>query len=254
MDDQPARRMAQTSNNARPRSRSTLSERPDRVALWAVVMAVVAMVAGLVSAHASASSGGVDGNGGTGTGSGAGPGSTREETPNGCAATEFGKRTLEVGDCGADVETLNWILKAKSYGNPTLAEDFDDSTEGAVRAFQADANLASDGVVRRSTSEAIVNSMPAQFATWYGPGLYGNKTACGQTLNRETFGVAHKTLPCGSKVVLRYKGRYVRTKVIDRGPYANGAKWDLTQATAEALDFESTGAGDIRVAKLAKRG
>ena len=38
------------------------------------------------------------------------------------------------------------------------------------------------------------------------------------------------------------------------GPYANGAKWDLTQATAEALDFESTGAGDIRVAKLAKRG
>ena len=145
-------------------------------------------------------------------------GSTRRTTPNGCPATEFGKRTLEVGDCGADVETLNWILKAKRYGNPTLAEDFDDSTEGAVRAFQADADLASDGVVRRSTSEAIVNSMPAQFATWYGPGLFGNKTACGQTLNRETLGVAHKTLPCGSKVVLRYKGRYVRTKVIDRGP------------------------------------
>ena len=96
--------------------------------------------------------------------------------------------------------------------------------------------------------------MPAQLATWYGPGLFGNQTACGQTLTRETLGVAHKTLPCGSKVVLRYKGRFVRTKVIDRGPFANGAKWDLTQATAEALDFESTGAGDIRVAKLAKRG
>ena len=67
-------------------------------------------------------------------------------------------------------------------------------------------------------------------------------------------GVAHKTLPCGSKVVLRYKGRYVRTKVIDRGPFANGAKWDLTQATAEALHFESAGTGDIRVAKLAKGG
>jgi rare lipoprotein A (peptidoglycan hydrolase) len=51
--------------------------------------------------------------------------------------------------------------------------------------------------------------------------------------------------------VLRYKGRFVRTKVIDRGPFANGAKWDLTQATAEALHFEAT--GDVRVAKLAKR-
>ena len=53
--------------------------------------------------------------------------------------------------------------------------------------------------------------------------------------------------------MLRYKGRFVRTKVIDRGPFANGAKWDLTQATAEdRLGFEST--GDVRVAKLAKRG
>ena len=45
-----------------------------------------------------------------------------------------------------------------------------------------------------------------------------------------------------------YEGRYVRTKVIDRGPFANGAKWDLTQATARALEFEYT--DHIRVAKL----
>ena len=64
-------------------------------------------------------------------------------------------------------------------------------------------------------------------------------------------GVAHKTLPCGSKVVLRYRGRFMRTTVIDRGPYANGAKWDLTQATARALGFEYT--DEVRVAKLAAR-
>jgi Lytic transglycolase/Putative peptidoglycan binding domain len=250
MDDFSERRTAQNTNPSRHRSRSTLSERPDRIALWAVVMAVVAMVAGLVSAHASASSGGIDGNGGTGAGGG--PGATRDETTAGCPDTELGKRRLEVGDCGADVETLNWILKAKRYGHPRLVDDFDGSTEGAVRAFQSDAALSSDGVVDKATSEAIVNSMPAQLATWYGPGLFGNNTACGQTLKPQTLGVAHKTLPCGSKVVLRYKGRYVRTKVIDRGPFANGAKWDLTQATAEALHFDSVGTGDVRVAKLAK--
>ena len=87
-----------------------------------------------------------------------------------------------------------------------------------------------------------------QLATWYGPGFFGNQTACGKPLTRRTTGVAHRTLPCGSKVVLAYEGRYVRTKVIDRGPFANGAKWDLTQATARALEFEYT--DDIRVAKL----
>ena len=61
-------------------------------------------------------------------------------------------------------------------------------------------------------------------------------------------GVAHRTLPCGSKVVLRYRGGYVRTTVIDRGPFANGAKWDLTQATAGALGFEYT--DEVRVAEI----
>jgi hypothetical protein len=254
MDDFPQRRAAQTTDAGRGRTRATLSERPDRVALWAVVLAVGAMIAGLVSSHASAASGGIAGNGGTGSGGGGGHAAGRDTqtTSDGCPDPEFGKRKLEVGDCGGDVQTLNWILKAKNYGRPALEDEFNSSTENAVRDFQSDADLGSDGVVDDKTSSTLVRSMPRQLATWYGPGLFGNQTACGKTLTRHTMGVAHRTLPCGSKVVLRYKGRFVRTKVIDRGPFANGAKWDLTQATAESLGFEST--GDVRVAKLAKRG
>jgi hypothetical protein len=246
MDDFTQRRAAQSTDAGRGRTRATLSERPDRVALWAVVLAVGAMIAGLVSSHASAASGGIAGNGGTGSAG------RDTQTSDGCPDPEFGKRKLEVGDCGGDVQTLNWILKAKHYGKPALADEFDSSTENAVRDFQSDADLGSDGVVDDKTSSTLIQSMPRQLATWYGPGLFGNQTACGKTLTQHTMGVAHKTLPCGSKVVLRYKGRFVRTKVIDRGPFANGAKWDLTQATAESLGFEST--GDVRVAKLAKRG
>lgn len=88
-------------------------------------------------------------------------------------------------------------------------------------------------------------------ASWYGPGLYGNKTACGQTLRRTTMGVANRKLPCGTSVVFRFRGRLVQTTVIDRGPYANGASWDLTRATADALGFTETGVGRVRVAKLA---
>ena len=79
----------------------------------------------------------------------------------------------------------------------------------------------------------------ASLASWYG--LYGGALACGGTLGYETLGVAHKTLPCGTQVTLRYRGREVTVPVIDRGPYVGGREWDLTGATARRLGFEGVG-------------
>ena len=81
----------------------------------------------------------------------------------------------------------------------------------------------------------------ARMASWYGPGLYGNRLACGGRLSRGTVGVAHKSLPCGTKITLHLRGRTVRTKVIDRGPYVGGRVYDLTAATKQKLGFGSTG-------------
>jgi rare lipoprotein A len=83
-------------------------------------------------------------------------------------------------------------------------------------------------------------------ATWYGPGFYGKRTACGQTLRPGTLGVAHRSLPCGTIVRFVYGGRRIVTRVIDRGPYSKGFSWDLTNGTREALGFE--GSGRIRYA------
>jgi rare lipoprotein A (peptidoglycan hydrolase) len=83
-------------------------------------------------------------------------------------------------------------------------------------------------------------------ASWYGPGLWGNRTACGQTLRPQTMGVAHKTLACGTTVKFVYHGRAVITQVIDRGPYAHGRVWDFTKAVSDALGFE--GVGRVRYA------
>jgi rare lipoprotein A len=74
-------------------------------------------------------------------------------------------------------------------------------------------------------------------ASYYGPGLYGNGVACGGTLMPDTLGVAHKTLPCGTKVKLRYHGHSITVPVIDRGPYVAGRDYDLTEATKEKLGF-----------------
>jgi rare lipoprotein A len=79
------------------------------------------------------------------------------------------------------------------------------------------------------------------FASWYGPGLYGQHLACGGTLSAGTLGVAHKSLPCGTQVTLHYRGRTVRVPVVDRGPYVGGRDFDLTAATKAKLGFGSTG-------------
>ena len=77
-------------------------------------------------------------------------------------------------------------------------------------------------------------------ATWYGPGLYGQTTACGQVLSHRIMGIAHRTLPCGTPVTLYLAGRTVVVPVIDRGPFSNGARYDLTSATAQALGLSET--------------
>ena len=95
----------------------------------------------------------------------------------------------------------------------------------------------------RRSSKAVgrVNVYRRAFASWYGPGLYGNKLACGGTLSAGTLGVAHKTLPCGTMVTLKHGDNTVRVPVVDRGPYVGGRDFDLTAATKAALGFGSTG-------------
>jgi hypothetical protein len=93
----------------------------------------------------------------------------------------------------------------------------------------------SESVIRRVTAYR-----PAA-ASYYGPGLYGGALACGGTLEPGTLGVAHRTLPCGTRVKLRYRGRSITVPVVDRGPYVAGRDFDLTAATRERLRFPSTG-------------
>ncbi|HTB69459.1 MAG TPA: septal ring lytic transglycosylase RlpA family protein [Solirubrobacteraceae bacterium] len=78
-------------------------------------------------------------------------------------------------------------------------------------------------------------------ATWFGPGFYGQTTACGQTLTPAVVGVANRTLPCGTLVKLSLRGRGIVLPVIDRGPYAhNGAQWDLTSEAARQIGMTDT--------------
>jgi len=93
-----------------------------------------------------------------------------------------------------------------------------------------------------STGGAWSNS---PHVTWYGPGFYGNRTACGQTYTREIIGVAHKTLPCGTMVQFRWNGITATAPVIDRGPYG---------PAGYIFDFSAAMSCDVMKARGAPKG
>jgi hypothetical protein len=72
-------------------------------------------------------------------------------------------------------------------------------------------------------------------ASWYED---AGATACGF---HSGYGVANRSLPCGTKVRFRYGGRSVTAVVDDRGPFVGGRDWDLNQNTAAALGFDGVG-------------
>lgn len=114
----------------------------------------------------------------------------------------------------------------------------------AVAPAQAATGGAS-ATAEASAGDVAFTPMRWAGATWYGPGLYGRHTACGQVLRPQTLGVAHRHLPCGTTVKFVYHGRSIVTKVIDRGPYSRGNSWDLTLAAARELRFDEVGADRV---------
>jgi rare lipoprotein A (peptidoglycan hydrolase) len=115
----------------------------------------------------------------------------------------------------------------------------------SIRAIVQSASAHAAAV---SPALSVIVYLPA-VATWYGPGFYGQRLACGGRLRHSTLGVANRSLPCGTKVALMFQGRTITVPVVDRGPYANHASWDLTAATADALRISGTetiGAASLR--------
>ncbi|GIU95154.1 MAG: hypothetical protein KatS3mg012_1611 [Gaiellaceae bacterium] len=96
-----------------------------------------------------------------------------------------------------------------------------------------------------STSEILAGlrapvAWTTAFAGSRGPAGDALRTTCGQVLGPESLGVSHAVLPCGAKLVLRYRGKQVLTEVIDNALVEPGRQLEVTEALAELLGIEGT--------------
>jgi rare lipoprotein A (peptidoglycan hydrolase) len=89
-------------------------------------------------------------------------------------------------------------------------------------------------------------------ASWYGPRFDGNPTANGETFDMNALTAAHRTLPLGSRVLVRDidNGRAVVVKINDRGPYIQGRDIDLSYGAARELHMVPDGLARVEITPL----
>lgn len=94
-------------------------------------------------------------------------------------------------------------------------------------------------------------------ASYYGPGLYNRDyLACrdnGRKIKLQPDDarvVAHKTLPCGTRLQVTYGKRTVLLTVLDRGPHIQGRDLDINKKAAQSLGLVSKGHGWVDVTVL----
>ena len=89
-------------------------------------------------------------------------------------------------------------------------------------------------------------------ATWYGPGLYGKKTASGEILQRNTLTAAHGQLPLGTKVKVTREDTNESVIVVinDRKPFKEGTVIDLAHGAADQLGIDDDGEAEVSLEVL----
>ena len=207
----------------------------------------------MLPAAAFADNGGTGGNGGTSPPAPGADGPVDPAFALSARRTTFVGQALHVAGNDRNAAGQTVTLETRQGTDPwlavasvTVAQDGSFSTtwrpssygQFQIRGVLAGASTAADSP-SSSAPRTVVVYRPG-IATWYGPGFFGKRTACGQRLTRTLLGVANRRLPCGTQVQISYRGHTLVAPVIDRGPFARGVQWDLTSATAKKLGMKVT--------------
>jgi rare lipoprotein A len=86
-------------------------------------------------------------------------------------------------------------------------------------------------------------------ASYYSDKLDGNKTASGETYDKNALTAAHRSLPFGTRVKVTYlkTGKSVEVVINDRGPHAKNRIIDLSGAAAREIGLIKAGHGKIKL-------
>src|SRR3979490_3421868 len=91
-------------------------------------------------------------------------------------------------------------------------------------------------------------------ASWYGNDFHGRLTANGEVFDMASLTAAHPTLPmpCYARVTNLSNGKSLIVRINDRGPYHGNRLIDVSNKSAELLEFKGNGVARVRVEYVAR--
>ena len=75
----------------------------------------------------------------------------------------------------------------------------------------------------------------------------GKWTASGERMNDRAMIAAHRTLPFGTRVLVRHGKRSAIVRIVDRGPFRKHRIIDLSPASARAIGLDGLGNVELSV-------
>ncbi len=144
-----------------------------------------------------------------------------------CASSSSGsKEVVTAGSSGGGGKVSQERDPSRIYGDPELNEAYSNWAEAGYPKHSASRKYTLDGK-----------------ATWYGPGLNGNKTASGEVFDMYGMTAAHRKLPFGTIVLVTNEenGKSVVVRINDRGPFTSGRVIDLSYGAAYLVDMIRAG-------------
>ncbi len=89
-------------------------------------------------------------------------------------------------------------------------------------------------------------------ASWYGAAFHGSPTASGEPFDMNALTAAHRSLPLGSRALVRNleNDRTVVVKINDRGPFRRNRILDLSYGAAREIGMARAGSARVEITPL----
>lgn len=105
-------------------------------------------------------------------------------------------------------------------------------------------SLGTLGHTRSADSGSVMASV-------VGEELEGSLTASGEPFRADGYTAASKTLPLGTRLLVKHEGRAVTLTVNDRGPFVPGRDLDISKGAAKAIGIYEKGVAPVEVEQIA---
>ncbi len=186
---------------------------------------------------------------------------------------DVNRETLYISDGEEVEEALPGTLLAARGNNPLLLVKKDSLDEAGIKELVEAYNSRNSSEINREISRVVILAEGSReeekeegeaqqkveersvsftqrgIASWYGARFHGRRTASGEPFDQYALTAAHRTLPFGTRVNVKFPatGKEVTVRINDRGPHISGRIIDLSRGAAERIGLAGAGLGEVKL-------